>query len=708
VSQDVRRVGIIGAGYIADWHCQALRRQRGVRLAAVCDLSASRASQLAQRFGIPAHYTDLDAMLAGAPLDVVQVLLPPEHHLAPAERLLDANIHVLLEKPMAVKAEDCRALADRAAAKGRALAVSHNFLFAPVYERLRDDIAQGQLGRIDHISIVWHKELGQLRGGPFGAWMLRGPGNIMLEVGPHSVAHLLDLVGKPDRLSAEADQPIGLPNGINFRRRWLARAYKGDTCIDLRWSFGGGFSEHYIHVRGSAGTATVDFERNVYTRRRHGPRSLDFDRYSLTAGEGRALRRQARGNLAHYVLSKFKLSRKGNAFGASIARSLDCFYTSLPTPTDRRISANFGVDVVATCIQIAQAAGHDIAYDKLPRPEQPRPASPPTVLVLGGTGFIGQSLLRHLVDRGRSVRALVRDPVHLPRPLQSLPLDVVGGDIANPADMDRALEGIDHVIHLARAKVKTWDEYTRLEIGATRTVAEACLRRGVKRFLYTGTIDSYYSGDPAQTITDDTPLDPNIERRNLYARAKAASEALLIEMHQKQNLPLVILRPGVVLGVGGCPFHWGVGFWPADFVCRLWGDGRHPVPLVLVDDVSDALVRALDAEGIVGQTFNLVGAPLLSARDYVAAVEQAAKAKVDLQAKSAWSYYLVDMFKWVVKCVVRHPGRRLPSYRDWQTRAHLSPFDCSKTKRLLGWQPTTDKDKMIQDGIVKPVQEWLA
>jgi nucleoside-diphosphate-sugar epimerase/predicted dehydrogenase len=707
VAGDVRRVGILGAGYIADWHCSALRRMSGVSLAAVCDLSAGRAAQLAQRHRIPAHYADLDKMLAAESLDVVHVLLPPEHHAAAAERLLDAGAHVLLEKPMAIRAEECAALIERARKQGRALGVSHNFLFAPVYERLKADLAAGWLGRVDHVTITWNKELGQLRGGPFGGWMFRGPANIMLEVGPHSVAHMLDLVGTPDRLHAEADLPIMLPNGVGFLRRWLVRAFKDDTCVELRYGFGGGFPEHTIHVRGSAGIATVDFERITYTLRRHGAQAEDFDRYGMTAREGKGLVRQARRNLARYILSKFRLSRQGNAFGTSIARSLRCFYDGLPSPTDRRIAPEFGAEVVAACIQVAQTAGMEIAHGKAVRPQPIAPDTAPTVLVLGGTGFIGQALVRHLVKKGCSVRLLVRDPLNLPRALHGLPLDVVGGDIGNAADLDRALDGITHVFHLARAKVKTWDDYRRLEIGATRTVAEACLRRGVQRLLYTGTIDSYYSGDASQVIDEGTPLDPRIHRRNLYARAKAESEALLLEMRDK-GLPLAVFRPGIVLGSGGSPFHWGVGFWPADSVCRLWGDGTHPLPLVLVDDVADALVRALDAEGVVGETFNLVGAPCLSARQYVTALEKAAEMKIDVRPRPAWRFYLTDMLKWVVKCLVRHPDRRLPSYRDWQTRAHRARFDCSKAKRVLGWQPAADPDTMIEEGIVKPVTEWLA
>ena len=98
----------------------------------------------------------------------------------------------------------------------------------------------------------------------------------------------------------------------------------------------------------------------------------------------------------------------------------------------------------------------------------------------------------------------------------------------------RAMDGSRVVYHLARANVKTWDEFVEQDIEVTRRVAEACLSSRVQRLIYTGTIDSYYAGSRAGTITEATPLDPQIAWRNLYARAKAASEDILLTMHREQ------------------------------------------------------------------------------------------------------------------------------------------------------------------------------
>ena len=119
----------------------------------------------------------------------------------------------------------------------------------------------------------------------------------------------------------------------------------------------------------------------------------------------------------------------------------------------------------------------------------------------------------------------------------------------------------------------------------------------MKRLIYTSTIDSYYAGARAGTITEDTPLDPRIERRNLYARAKAASERHLLKMHRERGLPVVIVRPGIVIGRGRQPHALGY----RDVVARIGlpdlGSGRNPLPLVLVEDVARGLIAASEVPG---------------------------------------------------------------------------------------------------------------
>jgi nucleoside-diphosphate-sugar epimerase/predicted dehydrogenase len=609
---------------------------------------------------------------------------------------------------MCARVEECEELVRLAAARNLNLGVGHNFLFAPAYEQLRRDAGSGILGKIDHITITWHRELPQAIFGPFDIWMLRDPRNIMLEIGSHAVAHMLDLAGVPDDLQVQATNVAKLPTGQPFFRRWQVNAVVRQTAVDLRFSFVPGFSEYSIHVRGSLGSATVDFERNTYTLRRHSPSGDDFDRYAIALNEAKSLVRQARRTLRNYVVSKLPLGVQGSPYGESIAGALKAFYGAAGGVMDERISPQTGLEVIRISSEIGRRAkigGLSRAVEKSPATS--RPLKQPRILVLGGTGFIGQELLRQLAQAGHPVRLLARSRGKLPVSLQIPLVDCQSGDIANQEDLRRAMEGIDVVYHLARANVKSWEDYQREEIGATIRIAEMAAAAGVKRFIYTGTIDSYYAGSTAGTITESTSLDPRIGSRNLYARAKAVSEEALLAMHRERGFPLVIVRPGIVIGRGGSPLHWGVGMWWHGSVCEVWGAGTNKLPLVLVEDVAKGLVAALDAPEIEGRSFNLVGDPLLCAREYLDELDRCAGIQVQRHYTPIREFYAIALCKWIVKVLVRHPDRAFPSYRDWESRTQRAIFDCTLAKTQLGWRPVENRAELIRRGIQEPVLEML-
>jgi nucleoside-diphosphate-sugar epimerase/predicted dehydrogenase len=715
-------IGFLGAGYIADWHAVALRTVPGARLAAVCDRDESRARAFAARHGISRVYTSLGAMLSETQLDAVHVLIPAELHAQAAGEIIDAGLDVLLEKPMGIAAAECEGLIEQARSAGIKLGVGHNFLFAPIYERLKQDLAAGRLGRPDEITITWNKGLDQLLSGPFNLWMLREPRNILLEVGSHSVAHMLDLVGPVEVLAVQATNPLDLPGGARFFRRWRVEAGPASVGVTLRFSFAAGFSEHSIHVRGRVAAATVDFERNTYLLHRHTATELDFDRHHMTVSEAKALKGQARRTLGRAIYSKLRPTT-GSPYGQSIARAMQSFYADSGDSIDARLSPELGRDVVRTCVEIGRtmAVAHATrpalgANGTAPEANGMTPTripsssgARPEILILGATGFIGQELARHLLDAGHPIRVLLRNPSRLPIDLKDHPrVDVVMGDLSKGSGLAPALEGVRCVYHLARPNVKTWEEWIEHETGATRRVAEACLTAKVARLVYTGTIDSYYAGAKGASITEETPLDPHIDWRNYYARAKALSEQALTELHRDKGLPVVIVRPGIVIGRGGSPLHWGVGLWSFEAICQIWGRGYTPLPLVLVEDVATGLVAALDTPGIEGESFNLVAESDLTARDYLAALEICTGVEFQKIPTPLWKFYLADVAKWLVKRAIRHPDRRRPSYRDWNSRAQRTHYDCSKARKVLGWKPTDTRDEIIRRGIQGPVPEFFA
>src|SRR6185437_14930622 len=175
------------------------------------------------------------------------------------------------------------------------------------------------------------------------------------------------------------------------------------------------------------------------------------------------------------------------------------------------------------------------------------------------------------------------------------------------------------------------------------------------------------------------------------------------------RLPIVIFRPGIVIGRGGNPLHWGVGQWISESVCEVWGDGQNKLPFVLVTDVAAALVRGIIVVGIEGRSYNLIDAPFLTARDYVDELQRRTGLWIRVNYRPIWQFYLADFTKWVVKLAVRHPDRvRIPSYSDWESRTQKAFFDSSKARNELGWSPASNQNRMREEGIGGSLQSWLA
>ena len=117
-----------------------------------------------------------------------------------------------------------------------------------------------------------------------------------------------------------------------------------------------------------------------------------------------------------------------------------------------------------------------------------------------------------------------------------------------------------------------------------------------------------------------------------------------------------------------------------------------------------ALVAALDAPGIEGQSFNLVAESGLTARDYLAALESCTGVEFQKIPTPLWKFYLADVAKWLVKRAIRHPDRRRPSYRDWESRTQRARYDCSKPGRSWAGAQSM-REEMIRRGIEEPAME---
>ncbi|MEM7682281.1 MAG: Gfo/Idh/MocA family oxidoreductase [Planctomycetota bacterium] len=199
---EVLGLGIAGASGFAAFCLEAWRPVKGLRPVRVWSRSAASAARLAERFGLD-QSDSLEAMYADPAIDLVHVAGVPSTHGAQARAALEAGKHVLVEKPMAVEADDALGLLDAAATRDRVLMVHHMMRYGPLAEPVRRMVASGALGAVLRVQVTNRAGDAGLANGHW-FWDRSLSGGILVEHGVHFfdlVAYLLD-VGPGEAVSA--------------------------------------------------------------------------------------------------------------------------------------------------------------------------------------------------------------------------------------------------------------------------------------------------------------------------------------------------------------------------------------------------------------------------------------------------------------------------------------------------------------------------
>jgi nucleoside-diphosphate-sugar epimerase len=235
------------------------------------------------------------------------------------------------------------------------------------------------------------------------------------------------------------------------------------------------------------------------------------------------------------------------------------------------------------------------------------------ILVTGGAGYIGAVTVRALLDKGFAVRVLDK-LLYGDAPLDEVRnhVDVVQGDICTVDDA--VLDDIGAVVHLAGLSNDPTAEFNpeanrRMNSLATRSLAEACKRKGIRRFVFASSCSIYDRGLMAEDVIQDenSPVQPLAA----YAQSKFAAEQALLELADDRFQP-TILRQGTVYGWSP---RMRYDLVVNTFVKSAYETGRLVVhcggemwrPLVDVTDVANCYITCLEADLKIvgGQIFNV-------------------------------------------------------------------------------------------------------
>ncbi len=693
------RACLIGTGAIAHTHAEALRALPNVKISAVVDANPARARAFAAKWTIPHVFRDISDALTVGNFDAAHVLTPPDTHYELARACIESSVHTLVEKPLAVSADEAETLVGLAAERNLVCAVNQNFVFHPAFAALCARLQANEVGPLRSLMVSYNAPLRQLAARQFGAWMFARPLNILLEQAVHPLSQIVTLIGPVTGIQASAGESLMLGKDAPFYPTCdaILRSDSG-VVAHLQFAVGRAFPHWEVRAQCDDGVLVADMIQNRCTAIARGRYVEPVDALLQSFAQGWALACAGSRNAFDFVAALLRLKPRNDAFFTSMRSSLGAYYAALEGATFPAVeppALAFGATLVETCEEMAHQA---YAKERPMRalPAAINPAEPADVLVIGATGFLGKATVERFVAAGWRVRAVARNIANLPEIFHHPQVSIDRADLADPATLQSMIADVPVVVNLAHGGGgDSWAAIRNAMVGGARNVADACLAAGTRRLIHVGSIAGLYAGNPRAVITGATAHDPNGHLRADYARAKAEADQMLLRMHDELGLPVCILRPGIAIGPGTNLFHSGVGIFNNEQHCIGWSRGRHGLPLVLGEDFADAVLCAASREGIDGQCYNLVGDVRLTAQEYIGALGAATRRPLRFHPSWPAVVHAQDFGKWLLKRIGGRKSPR-PTYYDLRSRGLYAAFDCTDAKRDLGWAPESDRQRFLR------------
>ncbi|MCB0062933.1 MAG: NAD-dependent epimerase/dehydratase family protein [Caldilineaceae bacterium] len=306
-------------------------------------------------------------------------------------------------------------------------------------------------------------------------------------------------------------------------------------------------------------------------------------------------------------------------------------------------------------------------------------------MITGGAGFLGINLVRHLLARGHRVVTL--DLAEFTYPERDQITEVIG-DIRNPADLVKAMDGVDVVVHTAAAlPLYSPEDIYSTDIDGIRNVLQVAHDQGIQRVVHVSSTAVYGIPDHHPLVEDD-----KLDGVGPYGEAKVQAEAICQEFRDK-GMCIPIIRPKSFvgperLGVFALFYDWakdGKNF-------PVLGSGNNRYQLLDVEDLCDAIYTCTVGDcAVVNDVFNIGAKEFTTLKeDYQAVLDYAGfgKRMVPLPAAPMiWTLRVLEkmnmspLYRWV-----------------YETVTEDSFVSIEKAERVLGYKPKySNKDAMIRN-----------
>jgi predicted dehydrogenase/nucleoside-diphosphate-sugar epimerase len=487
-------------------------------VAAIADPSREARNRLAELAPQARGFESIAELLAEEPVNVVHVCTPPETHEYVANQALSADCHTYVEKPFALTAEEASSLTSLATEKARVICAGHQLLFTRPAREAEE--LMKSLGSVLHVESFF--TFRQVRGASSMSAVEQ-----LIDILPHPVYLLLHFLeaASPGTTHTQIETvQLGHEGTVHALLR------RGELTGVLVASLAGRPIESYVRVTGSHGTLQADFVRNSL-QHLIGPGVSAIDKLlnpyrwsrQLAVGSTAAIyRRLARSHGTYQGLSEL----------------LSSFYHACGGASPPPLTLPHIVDTVSVCERLAKSLTYDPPRRRILVPADNKN----TVVVTGGSGYLGSHVARRLVELGFAVRVLTR---RQPPPWAIKPgVQYSEVDLSGPVP-SATLKGSTAIIHCAAETVGDWDDHQRNSVDATETVCRLASAAGLRRVVHVSSL-AVLATENGKPLCETSPLKSG-RGAGPYVWGKAESERVAASLCVELGLDLCIVRPGALI-----------------------------------------------------------------------------------------------------------------------------------------------------------------
>jgi len=324
------------------------------------------------------------------------------------------------------------------------------------------------------------------------------------------------------------------------------------------------------------------------------------------------------------------------------------------------------------------------------------------VLVTGSTGFLGKKIVQALSKEGYQVRAFVRRTSNREE-LKHLKPDFFLGDVADLESLRPAFEGVDFVVHAAADTTGTVEGGKLGTIKGSENILTLCREMCVKKLIYISSCSVYGVANykPGDVVTETSPLERTPEARGPYSNAKFQAEQVILRAMERNDCPIVCLRPGMIYGPGGEIFPPMMGFSLKKIFFFIIGDGTFILPLVYIDNLVDAITLVIEQQESTGEIYNVVDPYRLSKKEYVnLLLKKSYPSAKFFYIPFTLLYWVVAVQEALMKLIKKKPF--LTTYR-LQSSQNTIEYTPEKLIQQLHWNPSVPMrqalDEILQHNI---------